>query len=167
MVIGIGFNYYAVVPQHCSMEIPRRKLLKSTGVAASTGLVGYSTGQVTASRTDGSTAREDQEDWSGDIELALEPASLSQSDRQSVDPIVFSDRSTSEQATLMEAIETASFTDAIGNESPGTQGLREAIEERNDDDPQVFAKVNDAYYSIRFVAGHHIVASPDNSPSNS
>lgn len=148
------------------MDASRRELLKSSAVAASIGFVGYSSGRASAFSEDGSTTRENNNEMSAEIRLELESVSPPQSEREFIDPIVFSERSEPEQKKLKEAIETARSTDQIGNESNATKKIREAIEERNNDDPQVFIKRGNSYFSTRFVAGEHIVANPDENISN-
>lgn len=149
------------------MGTSRRKLLKSNLAVASIGLVGYSSRRAkAASDTDPASTDDDQEMPTG-IRLELEPVSLSQSERESIDPIVFGERSGPEQEKLQTAIETTRATDEIGNESRAIMGIREAIEQRTDDDLQVFVARGNSYFTTRFVVGGHIIANPDDTPADS
>lgn len=148
------------------MNPSRRILLKSTAVAASIGFLGYSSGRATPSSDDSSASRENNEEMPTEISLELESVSPPQSERESMDPIVFSKRSESEQKKLQKAIEAGKTTDQIGDESKATRKIREAIEKRNIDDPQVFVKRGNSYFTAWFVVGEHIVANPDESPTN-
>lgn len=146
------------------MKLSRRKLLKSNLATASLGLVGYTSGRAKASSDNGSAATEDDHEMPTEIRLEMEPVSLSQSERESIDPIVFSERSEPEQKKLRTAVETGRSIDQIGNESKATRKIREAIEERTNDDLQVFVTRKNSYYTTRFVVGEHIVANPDEKP---
>jgi hypothetical protein len=111
------------------MSISRRKLLKSKVTAASIAFVSYTGERVKASSGDDSAATEDSHDMPTEIKLAMEPVSLSQSERESIDPIVFSERPEPEQQKLQTAIETGRFIDQIGNESQATRNIREAYQD--------------------------------------
>lgn len=149
------------------MNTTRRKLLKSNLTAVSLGFVGYSSGQAKASSDHDSAPAEGGHEMSTEIRLELEPVSLSQSERESIDPVVFNERSEPEQEKLQTAIETTRSVDEIGNESEATLKIREAIEKRTDDGPQVFVTRGNSYFATRFVVGEHIIANPDETPPKS
>lgn len=149
------------------MDKSRRKILKSNLAAVSIGLVGYSSGQATASSDHDSAPTEAGHEMSTKIRLELEPVSLSQSERESIDPIVFRERSEPEQRKLQTATETRRSLDEIGNESKATLQIREAIEERTNDDLRVFVRRGNSYFTTRFVVGEHIIANPDDTPADS
>ena len=146
------------------MKIPRRKILKANLAAASIGLVGYNSGRAKASSSNESADVENNRESPTEIKLEMEPVSLPQSERESINPIVFGERSRPEQEKLETAIETGKSVEQIGNESDAIRGIQGSIEERTSDDPQVFVTRGNSHFAIRFVVGDYIVANPDETP---
>jgi hypothetical protein len=95
---------------------------------------------------------------SSEIELWLEKASLSTSKRDSIDPIVFSELTDSQQEIIRTAIDDGKYTTQIGEESDAFSNLRYKIESHANEELEVFLKKSDIYYNVGLVEGDHIIA---------
>jgi len=92
--------------------------------------------------------------------LWLERVSLSESERESVDPIVYGELPDAEREIVRTAIEEDEYTVETGTEPPAVDDLRDRIEERANGGLEVYLRRADAYYRVGFAAGDNIVAHP-------
>lgn len=97
------------------------------------------------------------------VRFWLKEVSLTESERGSVDSIVFSELSTEEQDIVQTAIEEGEYTVEQGSEPPALEDLRDRIEQRtgNGETLEVYLRRRDTYYRIGFADGDHIIAHPD------
>lgn len=95
--------------------------------------------------------------------LWLEEVTLSETDRDAVDPIIFSDLSEAEQNIVQTVLNDGEYTSDTETEPPALEDLRSRIEERTDGGQtlEVYLKHNETYYRVGFAAGDHIIAHPD------
>lgn len=93
----------------------------------------------------------------------LKEASLSVSEQESANPIVFGELSTGEQEIVQTALEEGEYTVEQGSEPPALEKLRDRIEQRTGAGKtlEVYLRRKDTYYRVGFVDGDHIIAHPD------
>lgn len=144
------------------MPQQRRTLLRRGLLLGSVGLTGCVANQDGGTQTptgDGtSTATEDE--MPTEIEFWLQEVSLSESEQDAIDPIVYSELSSGQQEIVETALHEGEYTTEMGEEPPELAGLRRAIEAQADDGVEAYLKREDTYYRIGFVSGDHIIASP-------
>jgi hypothetical protein len=97
------------------------------------------------------------------VRLWLEEVSLSASEQESVNPIVFKELSTEEQEIVQTALETGEYTIEQGSEPPALENLRDRIERKtgNGETLEAYLRREVTYYRVGFVDGDHIIAHPD------
>ena len=93
-----------------------------------------------------------------EIRLWLEEESLSESERKSVEPIVFQELTDEEQEIIQTAIREGEYVEQIGEESVAFSALREKIEAQVNEDAEAYLKYSDTYYRIGLVEGDYIIA---------
>jgi hypothetical protein len=95
--------------------------------------------------------------------LWFEEASLSASERESIDPIVFGDLPEAEREIVRTALEEGEYTQERDQGPPAFESLRDRIEARtgNGETLAVYLRRGDTYYRVGFADGDHIVAHPD------
>jgi hypothetical protein len=104
------------------------------------------------------TPQTDDDEMPTEIKLWLEEVSLSMSERESIDPIVFSELHNAEQEIIQTAIQEGEYTTQIGEESDAFSSLSDKIESRANEDLEVYLKDSDTYYMVGLVEGDHIIA---------
>jgi len=104
------------------------------------------------------TPQADDDEMPTEIKLWLEEVSLSMSERESIDPIVFSELHNTEQEIIQTAIQEGEYTTQIGEESEAYSSLSDKIESRANEDLEVYLKDSDTYYMVGLVEGDHIIA---------
>lgn len=92
--------------------------------------------------------------------LWFEPVSLSASERDAIDPIVFSTLSGPEQDIVRLALEEGEYTVETEHESAALERLRDRIEARANGGLAVYLRRGETYYRVGFAAGDHIIAHP-------
>lgn len=97
------------------------------------------------------------------IRFWLEEVSLSSSEQEPIDPIVFEELTPDEQEIVQTAVDEKDYTVAPGTESPEIEILRDRIELRtgNGETLVAYLKRGDIYYRVGFADGDHIIADPD------
>lgn len=95
--------------------------------------------------------------------LWLEEVSLSSSERDSVNPIVFAELSTDEQEIVRTARDAGEYTVEQTSVSSALERLRDRVEQRtgNGETLKVYLRYDDTHYRVGFVDGDHIIAHPD------
>ena len=95
--------------------------------------------------------------------LWFEQVTLSASERESVDPIVFGELPEEEREIVRTALEEGEYTLDADRGLPAFESLRDRIEERTGDGEtlEVCLRRGDTYYRIGFVDGDHVIAYPD------
>lgn len=133
----------------------RRRFLSGAGVA----LVAPFAGCLSAIDSNGTA--QGTEDLP--VRFWLEEASLSASERESVDPVVFGELSTDEQEIVHTALEEGEYTVAQGSEPPALGTLRDRIEQQTGDGEtlEAYLRREDTYHRVGFADGDHIIAHPD------
>jgi hypothetical protein len=133
----------------------RRRFLSGTGFA----LVATFAGCLSAIDSNG-TAQETED---LPVRFWLKEESLSASEQESVNPIVFGELSTDEQEIVQAALEEGEYTVEQGSEPPALEHLRDRIEQKtgNGETLEAYLEREDTYYRIGFVDGDHIIAHPD------
>lgn len=141
------------------VNMNRRNVLSGTGFVLATGLGGCLQAMTPGNRADD----EPRGTATLDTRLWLESVSLSTSDREALDPIVFRHLSETEQDIVQTAIDEGEYTTDSEDDSPALAQLRSRIEERTDDGRtlEVYLVREQSYYRVGFAAGDHIVAHPD------
>ena len=134
----------------------RRTVLQAT-VAVSSALVG---GCLQGWETTRTGERTPTEEAPTEVRLWFERASVSESERASIDPIVFSDLPKPEKKTVRTALQDGEYTERVGEVSGPMQSLRERIEARVDEGIEAYLLRESTYYRIGYVDGDHIVANP-------
>lgn len=134
------------------MPLSRRTLLRRGLLFGSIGLAGCVTEQGGGSQTT------TEDEMPTEIQFWLDEVPLSESERDSLDPIVFSDLSNGEQEIVQTALEEGEYTSEIGEESTALRNLRQRIASRTDGGVEAYLKRGDTYYRIGFVSGDHIIA---------
>jgi len=139
------------------LTIVRRGLL-----LGSVGLTGYMTVQEsgTPSTTDEGTPIPPENEMPTEISFWLEEVSLSESEQDAIDPIVFSELSSGQKEIVQTALEEDEYTTEMGEELPELAGLRRIIEAKAVSGEGVYLKRNGIYYRIGFASGDHIIANP-------
>jgi hypothetical protein len=97
------------------------------------------------------------------VRLWLEQVTLSESERESIDPIVFGDLSEAEQDLVWPALDEGEYTAEPGTESAALERLRERIETRTGDGEtlKTYLGRGETLYRVGFADGDHIIAHPD------
>lgn len=95
--------------------------------------------------------------------LWLEQVALEETDRDTVDPILFGNLSEAEQEIVQTALNDGEYTSDTETEPPALEDLRSRIEERTGGGQtlKVYLKHNETYYRVGFAAGDHIIAHPN------
>lgn len=137
------------------MSRSRRTILRRGLLLGGVGLTGCVTGQ-----NDGTPTTTDDDEMPTEVRFWLEAVTLSDSEQDSIEPIVFSDLPDRQKEIVQTALEEGGYSSEIGEESPALKSLRERISARTDGGVEVFLKRGDACYRIGFVSGDHIIADP-------
>lgn len=97
------------------------------------------------------------------VRLWLTDASLSASERGSVNPIVVEKLSTEEQEIVQTALDEGEYTVDQESASPALERLRDRIEQRtgNGETLEAYLRRTETYYRIGFADGDHVIAHPD------
>lgn len=141
------------------MSPSRRSLLRYGVFFGSVGFAGCLADGGEDPSTEGET--DDSDDMPTEIRFWLVEVSVSESERESITPIVFSNISDGQQDIVRTALEEGEYTSDIGEESPALDNLRELVLERTDGEGRAYFKRDDTYYRVGFVSGDHIIAVPD------
>jgi len=138
----------------------RRNYLGVTTAAlfALTGCVAGQDRETPTATDDTSTATEDE--MPTRIKFWLQEVSLSESEQDAIDPIVYSELSSGQQEIVQTALQEGEYTTEMGEEPPELAGLRRATEAQADDGVEAYLKREGTYYRVGFVSGDHIIASP-------
>ena len=141
----------------------RRTILRRGLLLGSVGLTGCVTEQDagTPPTTDDGTSTPTEDDMPTEITFWLREVTLSESEQDAIEPIVFSELSSGQKEIVQTALEEGEYTTEMGEEPPELEGLRRMIEAQTDDGVEAYLKREETYYRIGFVAGDHIIASPD------
>jgi hypothetical protein len=91
----------------------------------------------------------------------LERASLSESERSGVDPIVFADLSPAGKEAVRTALDEGEYTVQREHGDPALDDLRDRIESRTDGGLEAYLRRGETYYRVGFAAGDHVIAHPD------
>lgn len=135
------------------MPQSRRTLLRRGLLLGSVGLTGCVTEQ------DGTPTTTDDE-MPTEIRFWLEEVTPSESEQDSIDPIVFSDLSNRQKEIVQTALEEGEYTSEIGEESSALKNLQQSVSARTDGGLEAYLERGDTYYRIGFVSGDHIIANP-------
>lgn len=144
------------------MSHPRRAILRRGLIVGGVSLSGCVTLQddgAPPTTDDGMPATTDDE-MPTEIRFWLEEVTLSESEREAIEPIVFSDLSTSQQEIVQTALEDGEYTSEIGEESAALENLRRRISGRTDGGVEAYLERGETYYRIGFVSGDHVIADP-------
>lgn len=145
------------MPQSRRTLVRRGLLLGSVGL---TGCVANQDGGTPTPTGDG-TSTTTEDDMPTEITFWLQEVSLSESERDAIDPVVYSELSSGQQETVQTALQEGEYTTEMGEEPPELAGLRRAIEAQTDDGGvEAYLKREDTYYRVGFASGGHIIASP-------
>lgn len=133
----------------------RRRILVGAGTALSAALAGcrrLSTGHGQPRGT-----------GSLPIRVWLKEVSLSGSERDGLDPIVFGDLSGAERGIVRTALEEGEFTARPNGDPPGLEPFRDRVEARtgNGETLVVYLRRDGTYYRVGFADGDHVIAHPD------
>ncbi|MEF8840245.1 MAG: hypothetical protein V5A62_01280 [Haloarculaceae archaeon] len=95
--------------------------------------------------------------------LWFETVSLSDPERESIDPIVFGDLSADEREIVRTALEEGEYTLERDQGPPAFERLRDRIEARtgNGETLEVYLRCGESYYRVGFADGDHVIAHPD------
>lgn len=132
----------------------RRALLRRGLLLGTVGLTGCVTEEGDGTPTTSA------DEMPTEIRFWLEEATLSDSERGSIEPIVFSDLSNGQQEIVQTALEEGEYTSEIGEESSALKSLQRSVSARTDGGLEAYLKRGDTYYRIGFVSGDHIIADP-------
>ncbi|WP_265108228.1 hypothetical protein [Halosolutus halophilus] len=116
----------------------------------------------TPNTTDDGTPNTTDDEMPTEIQFWLEEVTLSESEQDSIEPIVFSDLLSRQKEIVQTALEEGEYTSEIGEESSALKNLRQSISARTDGGLEAYLKRGDTYYRIGFVSGDHIIANPGN-----
>lgn len=130
----------------------RRTLLATTGPALCLPVGGCLRGLGDSGSPDGTADLP--------VRVWFEETSLSASQRDSIDPIVFADLSKDEQEIVTTALEEGEYTVDTESAPPAVEALRTRIEERADGELEVYLRRGETYYRVGFADGDHIIAHP-------
>lgn len=136
------------------MSRSRRTILRRGLLLGSVGLTGCVTEQ------DDATPTTTDEEMPTEIRFWLEEVTLSESEQNSIEPIVFSDLSNRQKEIVQTALEEGEYTSEIGEESSALKNLRQSISARTDGGLEAYLERGDTYYRIGFVSGDHLIANP-------
>ena len=144
------------------MPPSRRTLLRRGLLLGSVALTGCVAKQDrgTPTPTDDGTSATTEEEMPTEITFWLQEVSLSESEQDAIDPVVYSELSSGQQEIVQTALQEGEYTTEAGEEPPELAGLRRAIEAQADDGVEAYLKREDTYYRVGFVSGDHIIASP-------
>lgn len=123
------------------------------------------TSNPTESSAPTETAIDDDGDSEGTealpIRFWLEEMSLSESEQDSANPIVYGNLSTAEQELVQTALNEGEYT--TEHASPAVGDIRDRIEQRTGggETLEAYLRRNDTYYRIGYADGDHIIAHPD------
>jgi hypothetical protein len=133
----------------------RRRILAGAGVALSPALAGCRRFSSSHGRPRGT--------GSLPVRVWLEEVSLSGSERDGLDPIVFGDLSGSEREIVRTALAEGEFTARPKTDPPGLEPFRDRVEARtgNGETLVVYLRQDGTYYRVGFVDGDHVIAHPD------
>jgi hypothetical protein len=92
--------------------------------------------------------------------LWLERAELTESERNTVDPIVFGDLPAAERDLVATALDEGEYVVDSEAAPPALESLRDRIERRADGGLEVYLRRDRTYYRVGFAEGDHIVAHP-------
>jgi hypothetical protein len=138
----------------------RRIVLAGAGIAIASSVGGC----LQTSLTPGGES-DDNPQGTADLgtRLWLEQVTVSETDRDSVDPIIFGNLSEAEQDIVQTALDDGEYTSDTETEPPALEDLRSRIEERTGGGQtlEVYLKRNETYYRVGFAAGDHIIAHPN------
>lgn len=137
------------------MRVSRRRLLGRGAVVGTAGLAGCVDGLPGGDGPRG-TADLPRRLW-------FEAVSISESERESIDPIVFEDLSEAEREVVRTALEEGEYTSERDGGPPGLERLRVRIEARtgSGETLEVYLRRGQAYYRVGFADGDHVIAHPD------
>lgn len=130
----------------------RRTILRCGILLGSVGLTGCVTEQDDGTPT--------SDEMPTEIQLWFEEVTLSESEQNSIEPIVFGDLPNGQKEIVQTALEEGEYTSEIGGESSAMKNLRESISARTDGGLKAYLKQDDIYYRIGLVSGDHIIADP-------
>lgn len=96
------------------------------------------------------------------VRLWFERVTLPERERESIDPIVFSDLSEAERNVVRTALDEGEYT-ACGTESAALERLRGRIETRTRGGKTLEAHLrrDETLYRVGYADGDHIIAHPD------
>lgn len=97
------------------------------------------------------------------VRFWLKKVSLSTSEQESANPIVFAELSPAEQEIVHTALNERDYTAEPGSESPALESLRDRIGQRtgNGATSVAYLRRENIYYRVGFADGDHIIADPD------
>jgi len=136
----------------------RRTLLRRGLLLGSVGLTGCVAEQdegAPSSTDDTST----EDEMPTEIKFWLQEVSLSESEQDAIDPIVYSELSSGQQEIVQTALQEGKYITEMREAPPELSGLRRAIEAQAGDGVEAYLKQKDTYYRVGFVSGDHIIAS--------
>lgn len=133
----------------------RRRFVAGAGLALAAPFAGCLSGTATDEPSQG-TADLPVRFW-------LEDASLSTSERDALDPIVFGELSTGERDIVRTALEDGEYTVDQASKPSAVESLRARIEQRtgNGETLEAYLRRGDVYHGVGFADGDHIIAHPD------
>lgn len=145
------------------MARSRRTVLRRGLLLGSVGITGCPTGRDGARppASDDGTSTPTEDEMSTEITFWLREVTLSEAEQDAIEPIVFSELSSGQKEIVRTALEEGEFTTTVGEESPELEGLRRLIEAQADDGVKAYLEREETFYRIGFVAGDHIIASPE------
>jgi hypothetical protein len=147
------YKYIAKVKVKSNMN--RRRFVSGAGLTLAVPFAGC----LSAPANDGNS----QGTEDSPVRFWLEEMSLSTSERDAFNPIVFGELSTGERNIVQTALEEEEYTVDQGSEPPVLETLRDRIEQRtgNGETLEVYLKREENHYGVGFVDGDHIIANPD------
>lgn len=97
------------------------------------------------------------------VRFWFEEVSLSASEQESVNPLVFRELSTAEQEIVQTAIEEGGYTVEQESEPPALENLRDRIEQRTGSGETLEAhpRREVTHHRLGFADGDHIISHPD------
>lgn len=133
----------------------RRRFVSAAGMALTASLSGCLSANQNRDTPTGTQALP--------VRFWLEEVSLTESEQEDVDPILFGDLSEEEGAIVETVIDEGEYTVEQDSVPTALESLRFRIEERtgNGKTLEVYLKRGTAYYRVGFADGDHIIAHPD------
>ncbi len=135
------------------------------GIALTTSFAGCLSTIGTDDSSQGTSTIGSDDSSQGTVDLPpvrfwLEEVSLTESEQESIDSLVFSDLSTEAQEIVRTAISEEEYTVQQGSKPPALETIRDRIEQRtgNGETLEVFLRREDTYYRVGYVDGDHIIA---------